>query len=99
MGLLDFFKKGKEEPAAQRPSAKPSQNVNRPSTPAPEASTTSQPGATSRRDYTIQSGDSLSKIAKKFYGNAADWQKIYNANKDQIKNPDMIYPGQKIVIP
>jgi nucleoid-associated protein YgaU len=98
MGLLDFFKKGKEQPIEQRPQAKPASDVQRPAQPT-STTGTSQPGATSRRDYTIQSGDSLSKIAQKFYGNAADWQKIYNANKDLIKNPDKIFPGQKIVIP
>lgn len=97
MGLLDFFKKGKEQPV-ERSAAKPAGNVNRPSAPA-SSTDAAAPGSTSRRDYTIQSGDSLSKIAKKFYGNAGDWQKIYNANKDKIKNPDMIHPGQKIVIP
>jgi nucleoid-associated protein YgaU len=96
MGLLDFFKRGKEQPIEQRPS--PTGDVQRPGQPG-STTGTSQPGTTSRRDYTIQSGDSLSKIAQKFYGNAGDWQKIYNANKDKIKNPDMIFPGQKIVIP
>ena len=49
--------------------------------------------------YTIVSGDSLSKIAKREYGNASDWQKIFEANKDQIKDPNKIFPGQKIRIP
>jgi nucleoid-associated protein YgaU len=85
MGLLDFFKKGKEQPVRQRPAPE----VQRPAekqTPAP-------------RDYTIRSGDSLSKIAKQFYGDAGQWQKIYQANKDKIKDPDLIHPGQKIIIP
>ena len=54
---------------------------------------------TTVREYTIEQGDSLSKIAKKYYGNAADWKKIYEANKNTIKNPDLIYPGEKIIIP
>lgn len=86
MGLMDFFKKGKEKPVERRPSG--NTETNRPI----QQSTPS-------RDYTIRSGDSLSKIAKEFYGNAADWQKIYQANKDTIKDPDLIYPGQKIKIP
>ena len=44
-------------------------------------------------------GDSLSKIAKQFYGSAGQWKKIYEANKDVIKNPDLIYPGQTFKIP
>ena len=49
--------------------------------------------------YTIASGDSLSKIAKKFYGNAMDYPKLFDANREVIKDPDLIYPGQKIRIP
>ncbi len=49
--------------------------------------------------YTIVSGDSLSKIAKKFYGNAMDYPKLFEANKEVIKDPDLIYPGQKIRVP
>ena len=44
-------------------------------------------------------GDSLSKIAKHVYGDAQKWRKIYEANRDQIKNPDLIYPGQTFTIP
>jgi nucleoid-associated protein YgaU len=97
---MDFFRKGKEKPVT------PPQPQTRTTNPAPSTpgSTTTgsgaaKPGATTQRDYTIQSGDSLSKIAKQFYGNANDWQRIYQANKDKIKDPDMIYPGQKIIIP
>lgn len=49
--------------------------------------------------YTIKSGDSLSKIAKEFYGNAMDYPKLFEANKEVIKDPDLIYPGQKIRVP
>ena len=49
--------------------------------------------------YTIVSGDSLSKIAKKYYGNAMDYPKPFVANKEVIKDPNLIYPGQKIRVP
>jgi nucleoid-associated protein YgaU len=49
--------------------------------------------------YTIASGDSLSKIAKHYYGNAMDYPKLFEANREVIKDPDLIYPGQKIRIP
>ncbi len=49
--------------------------------------------------YVIQSGDSLSKIAKQYYGNAMDYPKIFEANREVIQDPDLIYPGQKIRIP
>ena len=45
------------------------------------------------------SGDSLSKIAKHQYGDAAKWHAIYEANRDKIKNPDLIHPGQVLTIP
>ena len=49
--------------------------------------------------YTIESGDTLSKVAKEFYGNAMDYPKLVDANKEVIKDADLIYPGQKIRIP
>ncbi len=51
--------------------------------------------------YTVVKGDYLWKIAKKkeHYGNGFAWPKIYNANKDKIKNPDLIYPNQVFAIP
>jgi nucleoid-associated protein YgaU len=49
--------------------------------------------------YTVQSGDTLWDIAKKFYGNGTDWTKIYDANKSVIgDNPDLIKPGQVLTI-
>jgi nucleoid-associated protein YgaU len=49
--------------------------------------------------YTVVSGDSLSKIAKQIYGKASLWKTIYEANQDQIKDPDLIFPGQMLRIP
>jgi nucleoid-associated protein YgaU len=51
------------------------------------------------RTYTVVAGDTLSKIAKREYGDASKWHRIYEANKDTIKNPDLIYPGQTFKIP
>jgi nucleoid-associated protein YgaU len=56
-------------------------------------------GETVTRTYTVVSGDSLSKIAKKIYGEASRWTEIFEANKDKIKNPDLIHPGQVLKIP
>ena len=52
-----------------------------------------------QKTYTVKKGDCLWNIAKKFYGNGAKYTKIYNANKSKIKNPNLIYPGQVLVIP
>ncbi|HUR37144.1 MAG TPA: LysM peptidoglycan-binding domain-containing protein [Terriglobales bacterium] len=51
------------------------------------------------RLYVVRSGDSLSKIAQREYGDANKWQRIFEANKDKIKNPDLIHPGQELKIP
>lgn len=51
------------------------------------------------KTYTVKSGDCLWNIAKKYYGNGAQYTKIYNANKGTIKNPNLIYPGMKLKIP
>jgi nucleoid-associated protein YgaU len=53
--------------------------------------------AGSEEFYTVVPGDSLSKIASKYKG--VTWQKIFETNRDQIKNPDLIHPGQKLRIP
>ena len=55
--------------------------------------------APAAQTYTVAAGDSLSKIAKKLYGDANQWRKIFEANRDQIKNPDLIHPGQVLKIP
>ncbi len=49
--------------------------------------------------YEIVSGDTLGGVAKKFYGKASAYMKIFEANKDIISDPNKIYPGQKIRIP
>lgn len=49
--------------------------------------------------YEIASGDTLSKIAQKYYHDANKYQRIFEANREVIKDPNLIYPGQKIRIP
>ena len=49
--------------------------------------------------YTVESGDSLSKIAKQYYGDAMKYPVIFDANKPMLKDPDKIYPGQVLRIP
>lgn len=55
--------------------------------------------STAEKTYVVVSGDSLSKIAKREYGNANEWPRIFEANKDILKDPNKIYPGQKLKIP
>lgn len=49
--------------------------------------------------YTVVKGDTLSKISRQFYGNANKWRRIFEANTDQLDNPDRIKPGQVLKIP
>jgi nucleoid-associated protein YgaU len=57
------------------------------------------PGPQGERTYTVQSGDTLSRIAKEMLGNANAYMDIFNANKDQLTDPDKIKPGQVLKIP
>jgi nucleoid-associated protein YgaU len=53
----------------------------------------------SPRTYTVKAGDTLSKIAKEHYGDANQYMKIFNANKDKLNDPNKIQPGQVLNIP
>ena len=55
--------------------------------------------STATKIYVVKSGDSLSKIAKNEYGDANAWKRIFEANTDILKDPNKIYPGQKLKIP
>lgn len=78
-------------PKTQKPVAKTPPPVrSAPTSPAPKQQ---------NKTYTVVRGDCLWNIAKKFYGNGSQYTKIYNANRDKIKNPNLIYPGQVLTIP
>jgi nucleoid-associated protein YgaU len=55
--------------------------------------------ATAAKTYTVQAGDTLSKIAKEHLGNAGAYMKIFDLNKDQLSDPDKIKPGQVLRLP
>lgn len=57
------------------------------------------PAKAAGRRYTVRKGDTLSHIAKAQYGEASRWQQIYEANRDQLDDPDLIHPGQVLRIP
>jgi nucleoid-associated protein YgaU len=101
MGLLDnIFDKDKD---AEKKKADFSDVVAGGSSTAPPADVPAAAAAPNavetERSYTVVAGDTLSKIAKREYGDASKWHRIYEANKDTIKNPDLIYPGQTFKIP
>jgi len=49
--------------------------------------------------HTVKSGETLGKIAIQYYGKASKYQDIFKANSDILKNPDLIHPGQELIIP
>ena len=61
-------------------------------------STEALAGSGGEQTYTVAKGDNLSKIAKQFYGRQ-DWKRIFDANRDQLDDPDRIKPGQVLKIP
>ena len=100
MGFFDSFGKKKDE----KPKADFSNVQSGSSTTAAEPPRATPPAdfgpiGTAGQSYTVVSGDSLSKIAKRFYGDASQWPRIHEANRDQISNPDLIHPGQQLKIP
>ena len=99
MGLLDnIFDKDKDD--KEKKKADFSGVVAGGSSTAPRADAPpSTPIVEREHTYTVVAGDTLSKIAKREYGDASKWHQIYEANKDTIKNPDLIYPGQTFKIP
>ena len=66
-----------------------------------KASASSSPssGARTERTYTVKAGDTLGKIAKESYGDAGSYMEIFNANRDQLADPNKIRPGQVLRIP
>ena len=58
-----------------------------------------QGGARAEQTHTVQAGETLSAIAKRYLGDANAYMEIFNANRDQLKDPDLIKPGQVLKIP
>ncbi len=56
-------------------------------------------GGGGNQTYVVQKGDTLSHIAQHHYGKASRWHAIFEANRDQIDNPDLIHPGQVLKLP
>ena len=65
----------------------------------PHEAPATPPAAASVTNYTVKKGDSLSRIAKKVYGNGRLWPRIYDANRDQLPNPNTLRPGMVLKIP
>lgn len=64
-----------------------------------QAAAASAGGESRSQTYKVQPGDTLSKIAQRFYGNANDYNRIFEANRDKLQDPDKIQAGQTLTIP
>lgn len=98
---MNPWRKGEQEAAAGAAAAVPA-----PVEPAPSRGWEPKeeyeefvPASAGGESYTVQKGDTLQKISKKFYGTTQNWYKIYKANKGVLKNPDSLQPGQTLTIP
>jgi LysM repeat protein len=80
-------------PSSVAPTAPP------PTAPPARSTQTATATAVAPKTYTVKSGDTLSKIAKEHLGNAADYMKIFELNKDQLSDPNKINPGQVLRLP
>jgi nucleoid-associated protein YgaU len=101
MGIFDRWKAKQQErvtqPAAARADFSNVRGGASSTAPAPVAAPAPAPAA--ELYYEVKSGDTLSKIAKHYYGNANLYGRIFDANRDLLKDPDKIFPGQKLRIP
>ena len=98
MGIFgDIFRK-KDKPRTDFSNVRSGGSSTAP-TPGVGGPETSTPPIITGRTYVVVKGDSLSKIAKREYGDANKWPKIDEANRNIIKNPDLIYPGRELRIP
>lgn len=92
--------KGVEKVNATNLSVRPVQPMEMPRASIPGVPELMPPGAEPEFEfYTIQPGDSLSKIAGRYYGDVMKWPVLFEANKGVIENADLIYPGQQIRVP
>ena len=96
MGIFDQIKnafgKAEPEPVTRKEAPAPTPEVQA-EAPAEEAS------PSKANAYTVQSGDTLWKIAEEHYGDGNAYQKIFDANRDTLDSPDHILPGQELLIP
>jgi len=84
-------------PSGKAPSPTQPKNSSRPQPKPParqQTKTTKLP-----RIHTVRNGETLSSIARRYYGSEYQWQKIYNANRSYLKSPDNIRPGTRLMIP
>lgn len=95
MGLFDKEKKKK----ADFSNVQSGSSTNAPKSAPGKAMDPASQRTSESTTYTVRKGDTLSAIAQRTYGDANEWRRIYEANRDSIDNPDLIHPGQELNIP
>ena len=90
--IKNAFSKTDEAPAKKEESAAASE-------PPPESAEPAVADNPTPSTYTVQSGDTLWKIAEQVYGDGSEYQKIFEANQELLESPDRIAPGQELTIP
>jgi hypothetical protein len=90
-GVIDVYASGLQPFVAPKPEETPIGGTHQHAHPTPEQR--------AEEYYVIERGDTLSHIAKRYYGNANKWPELFEANREVIEDPDKIFPGQKIRIP
>lgn len=91
--LIEYKEFGKKTVVVKKVATNRPGNATKKPAPAPKTN------PKNKGTYVIKRGDTLWAISKKYYGKGSQYPKIYNANRNIIKNPNLIYPGQKLVIP
>jgi nucleoid-associated protein YgaU len=88
-----------KESAAAKPAAPVAAERKLAPTAAKTAPTPTPAPKSGPQEYIVKSGDTLARVAEKYYGNMMKWPKIYEANRQTLKNPDYVFVGQKLIIP
>lgn len=98
LALAFVFRPGQSPEEAKSPTAAP-RSAPTAAVAAAIPTATVTPPPQQQRTHTVVTGDSLTGLAQKYYGDASKWEKIYEANKDTLQNPDSLQLGQKLKIP
>lgn len=88
-----------QQQAKSQPQAKPTVTSPPPGPQVTPVSGKPQQSSGTEQTYTVKKGDTLSAISKQFYGNANEYMRIFEANRDQLKDPDKIQVGQVLKVP
>lgn len=101
MGIFESIKSafGKADTAMDEQAAPPNPEPAVTPEPEPEPSAQATFEAGEAQTYTVQTGDTLWRVAERVYGNGSNYKAIFEANRESLETPDQILPGQKLIIP